>query len=161
MRKSYKLLSLIAFSLFSVTAAEAQVVSGNGFLKADYIEAGIRPNGAFGSTVAAPSNYFYSTNTNFGGRLGFISDVGKDGWTVGNPAYIGDYFLPGTPYEGFAIQANGTLYLNDGTGRNAIPGSVTGFTTTDISQTVQWIGNIAGVRIRQEFTVEKHRVLFL
>ncbi|UYQ92130.1 Ig-like domain-containing protein [Chitinophaga horti] len=155
MRKSYKLLSLIACSLLSVTAADAQVVSGNGFLKADYIEAGIRPNGAFGTTVKAPSNYFYHNNTDFGGRLGFISDVGKDGWTVGSPAYIGDYFLPGTPYEGFSVQANGGTYRNDGSNSNGVPGGVTGFSTTDVSQTVQWIGNVAGIRVRQEATVEK------
>ncbi|WP_343704762.1 Ig-like domain-containing protein [Chitinophaga sp.] len=161
MKKLYKHLFIGACYALLSTNAQAQVVSGNGFLKADFIEAGIQANGAFGSTVKSPENFFYSTRPDFGGRVGFISDVGKDGWTVGSPAYIGDYFLPGTPYEGFSVQINGTLHINSGSGHNAVPGSVTGFSTTDVSQTVEWTGNISNLEVRQEFSVEKTKGFIL
>lgn len=161
MKKMYKFLFIVACYALLSTQANSQIVSGNGFLKADYIEAGIRANGAFGTTVAAPENFFYSTNTSFAGKLGFISDVGKDGWTVGSPAYIGDYFLPGTPYEGFSVRINGTNYLNSGSGGEAITGSVTGFSTTDVTQTVIWTGTIGALKIRQEFSVEKTKGFIL
>ncbi|WP_119081077.1 Ig-like domain-containing protein [Chitinophaga alhagiae] len=161
MKKLYKYLFIGACYVLLSTNAQAQVVSGNGFLKADFIEAGIQANGAFGSTVKSPENFFYSTRPDFEGRVGFISDVGKDGWTVGSPAYIGDYFLPGSPYEGFSVQVDGTLHLNSGWGHNAIPGSVTGFSTTDVSQTVEWTGNINNLEVRQEFSVEKTKGFIL
>ena len=134
---------------------QAQLLGGNGFLKGNYIEAGVRPNGAFGSTVAAPSDYFFSTNPIYGGRVGFIADVGKDGWTVGSPAYIGDYFMPGDPYEAFSVKMNGTLYENSGSGANSIPGSVTGFHSDGTSSSVEWVGTKNNLQIRQVVTVGK------
>ncbi|GEP98254.1 Ig-like domain-containing protein [Chitinophaga cymbidii] len=161
MKKMYKFLFIVACYALLSTNTHAQMVSGNGFLKADYIEAGVRPNGAFGTTVKCPENYFYHTNTSFNGRLGFISDVGKDGWDVGSPAYIGDYFLPGSPYEGFSVQIDGTRHLNSGFNHDDIPGAVTGFSTTDVSQTVEWTGNIGDLEVRQEFSVEKTKGFIL
>ncbi len=40
--------------------------------------------------------------------LAMVYDQGHDGWTVGTPAFFGDYTLPGTPYEGWGVQVNGT-----------------------------------------------------
>lgn len=157
----YRFLFILACYALLSGHAGAQIVSGNGFLKADYIESGIQANGAFGSSVKCPENYFYHTNSPFGGKLGFISDVGKDGWTVGSPAYIGDYFLPGSPYEGFSIQINGSLYLNSGAGHSQITGAVAGFSTTDVSQTVEWIGQVGDLQIRQEYSVEKTKGFIL
>jgi hypothetical protein len=133
----------------------------DGFMKEQYIEVGLQGNGAFGSLGPCPSNYFYSTNTDFGGRLGFISDPGKDGWTVGTPPYIGDYFLPGSPFEGFTATLNGTSYLNSGTGGKAIPGALVSFSTDDTSQSVTWEGTINGLKVRQVATVQTGRMFIL
>lgn len=161
MKKHYLPFVTTLLLVLGAPGVRAQVVNGNGFLKQQYIEAGIQANGAFGSTVPAPADYFYHNNTYFGGRLGFISDVGKDGWTVGSPAYIGDYFLPGSPYEGFSVTINGTRYLNSGVGDNDIPGSITGFSTTDASQSVQWTGTINGLKIVQVATVQTGKSFIL
>ncbi len=162
MQNFYRSFIIAIVVLLSVHSLRAQIVSGNGFLKEQYIEAGLQPSGAFGSKVACPADYFYHNNANFGGKLGFISDVGKDGWTVGSPAYIGDYFLPGTPYEGFSVQIDGTRYLNSGSAMTQdITGSITGFSTTDTSQSVEWIGTINGLRVRQVATVETGKSFIL
>ena len=36
--------------------------------------------------------------------VGFIADYGKDGFSTGSPAYAGDYFLPGSPLEGWQVE---------------------------------------------------------
>lgn len=76
---------------------------------------GINWFGAFGSAVAAPAGYHpklsatvtFTNDAACGGRrascdscLGFVADPNLTGWT----SYIGDYYLPGTPIEGWALQ---------------------------------------------------------
>lgn len=86
--------------------AKAQVVGGNHFLQGNYIEVGIAPNGSFGSTVGAPIGYHPRVTTPTpGAQLGFVADAAKDGWSVGTPNYHGDFFLPGTPQEGWGISS--------------------------------------------------------
>ena len=100
------LFSLVfAFVVLLWGSARAQLVSGNSYLKGNYLELGVNPNGYFGSETCAPSGYHPEYLCN----LGFVADPSMDGWTVGTPPYFGDYFLPGSPYEGFGIQANGLL----------------------------------------------------
>ncbi|MBA3827984.1 MAG: gliding motility-associated C-terminal domain-containing protein [Taibaiella sp.] len=98
----------------------AQLDSCNAFLQGSYIEVGINTNGAFGSSVSAPPGYHpkggspvfnscYPSLGTFvpgGTNLGFVADPAKDGWTVGSPPYFGDYFLPGSPQEGWSLQVD-------------------------------------------------------
>ncbi|MBS7528124.1 InlB B-repeat-containing protein, partial [Fusibacter paucivorans] len=82
--------------------------SGNEvFLGGDYIEIGIRADGAFGTVGAAPSGFHRTIiNDDFMGeytRSNIGLAVDKDGFDVGNPPTTGDFFLPGNPYEGFII----------------------------------------------------------
>lgn len=95
--------------LFAITCnqqARAQLVAGNHFLQGNFIEVGIAPNGSFGSTIDAPVGYHPRTTS--GSGLGFVADVAQDGWGVGAPNYHGDFFLPGTPQEGWSI-SSGTV----------------------------------------------------
>ncbi|MDP3816249.1 PxKF domain-containing protein [Pseudomonas sp.] len=71
------------------------------FIKGDYVEAGIHDAASFGSALCAPPE-FHSSRVTCG--LGFIADFEKNGWTVGTPDYAGDYFLPGSPYEGWVVE---------------------------------------------------------
>ena len=43
--------------------------------------------------------------------LGFVADYGRDGWTVGTPAFSGDYFTPGSPFEGWGVEFNGAIIV--------------------------------------------------
>ena len=116
MKKQYYIIALICL-LFCGSSAFAQMVGDCVFLQAAHVEVGISPLGSFGSSRAAPASYhpdgafslwdpgagaMYSTRL-----LGFVADPAGDGWTTGTPAAFGDYFLPGTPQEGWSIQVNG------------------------------------------------------
>ena len=81
--------------------AQAQIVGSEVFLQGDYVEVGMSQCGSYGTVNNAPSGYH--PRGGGGGRLGFVADQGQDGWSVGSPDYCGDYFLPGSPEEGWAI----------------------------------------------------------
>jgi len=92
-------------------AAKAQLAGGNLFLQGRYLETGCQPNGSFGSGMAALSGYHTRGTASgcgfFGANLAFTCDFTLDGWTTGTPAYMGDYTLPGSPWEGWAVEVNG------------------------------------------------------
>lgn len=35
---------------------------------------------------------------------GFIADYDRNGWSSGSPAFSGDYFIPGSPVEGWVAE---------------------------------------------------------
>jgi hypothetical protein len=113
-------LAAVACMLFTI-ATKAQMVNCNGFLKGNYIEAGVNWNGCFGSSTRPPAGLGYhierqsslynasacgGTNTT-DSAIGFVADPAKDGWDAGSPARFGDYILPGTPQEGWSYMADG------------------------------------------------------
>lgn len=86
---------------------------GNVFLGGKYIELGISPYGYFGTTVAAPilapaPGGFHTEG--YENKLGMRVD--GDGFGIGEVPTTGDFFLPGTPTEGFGagykLTENGT-----------------------------------------------------
>lgn len=90
------------------------------FLKGQFTEIGIHPAFSFGSSttnVATRANGYHTrANT---GRLGFVCDHNKDGWGVGTAtllhrdSFMGDYFTPGSPVEGWGINWDNTsTYVN-------------------------------------------------
>ena len=121
MKKKLLLLVLAGISIIGAKSSLAQMVGDNVFLKGKYVELGVAPNGGYGSTVDAPANYhpylggasitFYdpgsaTTNTS-SNYLGFVADAARDGWAVGTPPFWGDFYLPGSPQEGWGIAAEG------------------------------------------------------
>ena len=80
------------------TPLTAYVGSGttrNAFLQGSFAEVGVRRNGAFGSNQTPPTGF----NHNVGSCLGFRVDRSKDGWFT-STTDDGDFFCPGSPYEG-------------------------------------------------------------
>ena len=71
------------------------------FLKGKYVQIGVHPAASFGSSNAAPSGYHANVS---GRKLGFICDIQKDGWNSGTPNFMGDYFVPGSPEEGWGLE---------------------------------------------------------
>lgn len=89
------------------TRVKAQEV----FLKGRYTEVGIHRFGSFGTRGAAPSGYHPKTlNLRSGissSAIGFVCDYEKNGWTTagsGQVNYMGDYFVPGAPEEGWMVE---------------------------------------------------------
>ena len=109
-----KLNTFMLLAIGTVTLSNAQIVGGVSYLKGKYVEVAISDCGTYASgdggvVVAAPAGYHAN---NFDGSLGFTNDVGQDGWDLGVPDQCGDYVMPGSPEEGWAIQFGGTVYGN-------------------------------------------------
>ncbi|WP_188686331.1 Ig-like domain-containing protein, partial [Rufibacter glacialis] len=140
----YRILLLL---LLTTTAALAQKIGNDAFLKGQYLEVGVSRAGSFGTETAAPSGYHANSS---GGFLGFVADPAKDGWDVGTPAHNGDYFVPGTPEEGWGIEINGTNYFNSALMSSfGVPGSITDYTNTGSEVSATWSGAVAGLSVSQ------------
>lgn len=146
---------LLSFSL------NAQIISGDTFIKGNFVEVGVNPSGGYGSTFGAPADYHPRLNGGSGRNLGFVADPQKDGWFVGSPAYYGDFFFPGMQQEGFSVQYNNNVYHNWTSGRNDIPGSNISLTDDGINKTAIWEGTRDGLKITQKTIVPLNEVYFV
>ncbi|HEY5966508.1 MAG TPA: gliding motility-associated C-terminal domain-containing protein [Chitinophagaceae bacterium] len=158
----YKVVILVfCFALIS-SQLFAQIVNGNCFIKANHLELGIGPCGVFGTTVEAPPGFHPRSGLDNPFRLGFIADHGRDGWDVGTPNYCGDYFVPGTPEEGWGITMNGKSYNNnllcDGP---EIPGSIIHYTNNGAMISGTWQGIVNGLEITAKTSVPVDKLYFL
>ncbi len=95
-------------------SANGQIISSNLFLQGKYLEVGLQHSGAMGSSVNPPSSYHpHNSGVTLCGAstpLASVFDWGRDGWTTGTPPYMGDYTVPGTPWEEWSMQSAGTIY---------------------------------------------------
>src|ERR1035437_8517677 len=105
-------LLLVAVLLIFTKGSFAQIVGTDVFLQGHWIEVGVDKMGAFG-TCTSPMTYHahpccglvpFTAGTN----LDVVYDWGHDGWSVGSPAEMGDYTIPGYPQEGWGIQVGAT-----------------------------------------------------
>ena len=145
-------LSLIlqTFSILISTdfaSAGAQISSTHGFLQGQYVEVGIRPNGAFGSS-GSPSpipSGFHATNTPC---LGFRVDRSKDGWGVTTDD--GDFFCPGTPYEEWMLNVGGSSLAYNSNANTSIAGALSNANTTGSTHSITWTStsNYQGVTVQ-------------
>jgi hypothetical protein len=141
-------LMLLMYCCFSLNT-QAQLVSGESFMQGTYLEVGVAPCGSYGTQNAPPAGYHARGGATPG--LGFVADMGRDGWTVGTPDYCGDYFLPGSPVEGWGIQIGSTSYRNTNGGSLSIcgpfdiPGSIISYTATASSKITVWDGTLVTV----------------
>jgi len=116
MQKIYiKSLAVAVILIGTATLSNAQIVGGVSYLKGKFVEVAISDCGTYGSgaagvTQAAPVGYNENT---LDGSLSFGNDRNADGWNLGVPDQCGDYIMPGSPEDGFAVQMGaGTVYGN-------------------------------------------------
>jgi phosphodiesterase/alkaline phosphatase D-like protein len=138
--------------------SRSQILNSQGFLQGKYVEIGVRANGAFGSGTAVPTGFHGNTGT----CLGFRVDRQKNGWgaTQGSSAPFvniddGDYFCPGTQYEGWALKVNtnSTTFNNhSGTG---ITGAISNIVSNSTEQKVDWTASSSsnGILVKQTAVV--------
>jgi len=163
--KKYTL--LLALICGFVLQSRAQLTGGGEvFLKGDFVEVGTFTNGAFGTSAVAPAGYHPKASCVGGATLGFVSDPDKDGWlvsTIGHSAYMGDYFVPGTPYEGWEIQANGVKGRNwaSGMGVSELTTTSASFSSTGTEQTGVWEGTFGNLAITQRTVLKKNKLYFV
>lgn len=124
---------------FSGKQASAQIVGANVFLKGNFVEVGINTCGAYGTPSAPPVGYHPTE-----GGLGFVADWTLDGWDAGTPDYCGDYFVPGSPVEGWQVQIGPTWWTNtdQSCGGSDIPGDISDYTYAAGIYTGVWTGNL-------------------
>ncbi len=166
------------FTLFiglGALQASAQMDSCNVFLQGNYVEVGISPTGSFGTSIAAPtsyhphgglsgSSYHPCSSSTSGQHLGFVADPAMDGWSVGTPAYMGDYFLPGSPFEGWEIQIDTNcsqqFNLTAGGFTGACSGSNISYSATGGIVSSTWQGNMDSLQITQVTSLDTSALYF-
>ena len=93
-------------------ARSAIDADGNVYLGGNYIEIGLSKHGCFGTvpdTTTVPNNFhshWFMKHTDYaaidhGVCLGLLAD--SDGWNTGKDPVAGDFFVPGSPYEGWGL----------------------------------------------------------
>lgn len=160
--KKYTSLLLTAICLFCNNLSFAQtpgIVGTNAFFAGQWLEVGEQSNGDFGCAASSvPAGYHqHCVGCANGNGLDYVYDFGHDGWTVGSPAYMGDYTYPGSPFEGWEIQfgatgsAKGQAFCIGGTtgtytnvGGAGLTGAITSFTDIGGRQIATWSGTASG-----------------
>jgi Secretion system C-terminal sorting domain len=173
MRSFYNLRSAITCGFLLLTVgANAQMVGGSAYLQGRFVEVGMNANASFGASTS-PTTY-HSHNTSGmgtpGGPLGFVADPDMDGWTVGTPAFMGDYFYPGSPFEGWEFQVDGMrcqAYNTGGGGTYTYAGGMPTITGTSLAYStsgpniiVTWHGILDSIDIIQETSLDTNTVYF-
>jgi hypothetical protein len=164
MKNILRILLLAVFWCTNFKYAHAQLVSGDVFLKGNFVEVGIGPNGAFGSANNSPAGYHPRSSPST--ALGFVADPDKDGWGTGTPTFVGDFFMPGTPQEGWDVQVNGTranAWRGSGTGFSSasLTGSNTGFVVSDKKKRGVFQGAMGNLSITQTTTLDTEKLFFV
>ncbi len=138
--------------------SDAQTVGGSNFIQGRFLEQGVAANGSFGPTGAPAGYHPYPA----GSGLAMVYDYGHDGWTTGTPPYYGDYTYPGTPFEGWSIQVNGTrrdaFYTTGGGVGTSFTAGLTGSNTaySNVGGIVRgtWTGTCGGLNLTQETRID-------
>ncbi|MBC8048416.1 MAG: hypothetical protein H7Y00_16575, partial [Fimbriimonadaceae bacterium] len=106
----------LLFTCNSVSYLFAQMGDDAVFLQGCFIEVAISDCGAYGTSESPPDGPYGDYHEIDWNGLGFVADHEKDGWDVatgaGEPDFCGDYFSPGSPEEGWAIQIGSEIWEN-------------------------------------------------
>lgn len=150
-------LGLLPGNATATSSTTAQLLSNNLFMGTTKVEVGARPNGSFGSDVAAPVGYHPRPDQSLTtGNLGFRGNPTECDWS--DPACLqisqGDFFIPGTPYEVWALQIGnaGTSRWNYDAG-TGVPGSFTGVDAALPGGTWEATGATDGIQVRFDYSI--------
>ncbi len=176
MNKLYALKSsLIGCALLGAVTANAQMVGADVFLKGHYVEVGIGNLGFYGSAGTAPAGY-HPHLVGSTSPLGFVADPNMTGWDTSTVSpithYMGDYFLPGAPVEGWELQFDSTrchAYNSGGTTAftcsdpslsSVATGSNTSYTTSGSQVIGTWNGIVDSIGVTQVTTLDTNDFYF-
>lgn len=157
----FRLCSIFILSALSINSLHAQIVGSDGFMKGISAEVAVNECGVYCSQGSAPDGF----HPNVGSAIGFVADADEDGWDVGDPQYCGDFFVPGTPEEGWALQHGDNVYTNHHQGCTDfdIPGSVSDYTYDAGLYTLTWEGSVEseGITVTQITTLPEDKLYFV
>ncbi len=147
---------LLAPSASATSSTTAEILSSNLFMGTTKVEVGSRANASFGSTVNAPAGYHpRPTNGATSGILGFRGNPTECDWNDPACEQIsqGDFFVPGTPYEAWALQiGSGTAAVNSNM-MKGIAGSFTAVDATKPGGTWEATAPYDGIQVRFDYSV--------
>jgi len=143
----------------------AQIQGTDVFLQGNYVEIGMNACGAFGSSTLpidpGPLGPYHANTAATAiplAGIGLIADSDQDGWTD----YCGDYFVPGSPVEGWSLDFDGNSYINSDQFcfYNDIAGSITGYTVDCGASSATWEGSVNGMSVVQEVVLGTNDLFF-
>ena len=97
------LTTLLTAFLITLTLTTAKDV----FLRGEFIEVGIHNVASYGTSTSTPIPTGFKAKaqaSRWNNGLGFIADWADDGWLPNSGGFAGDYFLPGSPLEGWSVE---------------------------------------------------------
>ncbi|MBO6934736.1 MAG: DUF4215 domain-containing protein [Deltaproteobacteria bacterium] len=125
------------------------------FLRSRLLEVGTATAASFGAASPPPAGWHPRGG---GGLLGFVADPDRTDWTD----FKGDFFVPGSPEEGFGLSVGGLDFFNSTLqGVQGIPGGFTG-TRVECRPLVCglrgggaafWSGSVAGIDVDKTISV--------
>ena len=154
---------LFVLLIYSQQTINAQIVSGNAFLKGNYVEVGVGPCGSFGTTINSPVGYHSRVGSVVGNQpLGFVANITKGDWSSGTPNFVGDYFLPGSPEEGWGLTINGINYNNNQLcSEKGIPGSIVSYNISSSNVDATFQGSINGLNVSAKTYIPVNSLYFV
>ncbi len=162
--------AILFAAIFNIDTTNAQMVGSSIFLKGRFVEVGIGHLGYYGSDTSAPVSYHpHCPGCSTVNSIGFVADIGMDGWTTGSPAYMGDYFTPGTPFEGWVLEVDGHRTSGYNTDSSTSLLTTTGpagwgnniaYSTSGSKVRGIWQGNFDSVDITQITTLDTNQLYF-
>lgn len=147
--KSLKSSFILALVFLLGSSAYGQIVAGNAYLMGDLVNVAVDgPRGKEGTFAGAG---FHARGGGGATACGFVADPSDTGWGVG--LFDGDFFVPGTPENGWGIEIAGVNYSNNYDVFGVINNPLKPITHTVEGDciTVEWEGSVAGVIINVKY----------
>lgn len=136
--KKIKTASVILASLFFLNHINAQIVGVNSFVKGTSVEIGIDGLGGFEGTPVLPPVGYHPRGSGPTIKFGFVANPQINAWAT----FDGDFFVPGSPENGWGLQVGATQLSNNATGDLDITGAITGYSHVLDCYNTDWSGSV-------------------
>ncbi len=139
--------------------------SGSAFIRSRLLEVGVADWGSFGADSAPPAGW-HPSNPDNPNQFGFVANPADDDWATPQ----GDFFVPGSPEEGFGLNVGGVDYFSSRLqGERGVVGDFTGSRASCEPMvcglrggaSTSWSGAVDGIEVDQRYTVFNEGVFIL
>lgn len=108
--KKMKSIALFVVAFLSTMFSYGQVVGTNAFVMGDWVNVAVSgERGREGTDVVGAGFHQRAPAT----RCGFVADPLMSGWAPGTGGFNGDFFMPGTPENGWGLELDGVEFSNN------------------------------------------------